>query len=127
MRGVNDRNFFNCWQILYQATCPNMRQTHWAVGDVDWRKDRVSFSGVDYAVTLEVHHLRCAGRDGPSWTLMVAIEHWWDGDGEVLKTTNWSRVIDGNPRSITSWVQRQERVRSVLGGQAPTVAAVGAG
>ncbi|MBS0222524.1 MAG: hypothetical protein JSR91_17480 [Proteobacteria bacterium] len=113
MRGVNDRNFFNLWQILYRATCPNPRQVHWQIGDVDWRKDRHSFSGTDYAVTLEVHHLRHAGRG--AWTLMVAVEHWWDGAGAALKTTTWARVVQGNPKSIIGWLQQQEQCRTALG------------
>lgn len=117
MRGVNDRNFFNYWQILYRATCPSPSQTHWRVGDVDWRKERHSFSGVDYAVTLEVHHLRRVARDSESWTLMVAMEHWWDGNGESLKDTSWARVINGNPRTIVSWLHRQEKVRTAFHGQ----------
>jgi hypothetical protein len=118
MRGVNDRNFFNYWQVLYRATCPNPNQTHWRVGDVDWRKERHSYSGADYAVTLEVHHLRRAGRDGTSWALMVAMEHWWDENGESLKDTSWARVIEGNPRTIIGWLLRQERVRTAFRGQA---------
>jgi len=117
MRGVNDRNFFNYWQILYRAACPNPNQTHWRVGDVDWRKERHSYSGVDYAVTLEVHHLRRLARDGTGWALMVAMEHWWDENGESLKDTIWARVIDGNPRAIIGWLQRQEKVRAAFRGQ----------
>lgn len=117
MRGVNDRNFFNCWQILYRATCPRPNQAHWRVGDVDWRKERHSFSGVDYAVILEVHSIRYVARDNPSWTLMVAVEHWSDGNGESLKDTSWARVIKGNPRTIVGWLQQQEKVRAALHGK----------
>jgi len=117
MRGVNDRNFFNFWQILYRATCPRPGQTRWRVGDVDWRKERHSFAGADYAVTLEVHHLRCAPRSGPAWALMVVTEHWWDGGEEPLKATNWARVISGNPKAITSWLRSQDKVRASLAGQ----------
>jgi hypothetical protein len=117
MRGVNDRNFFNYWQILYRATCANPNQTHWRVGDVDWRKERHSFSGPDYAVILEVHCLRYVARDSGSWTLMVAVEHWWDGNGESLKDTIWARVINGNPRTIVGWLQRHEKLRAAIGNQ----------
>ncbi len=126
MRGVNDRNFFNLWQILYRATCPRPGQAHWRVGDVDWRKERHSFSGVDYAVTLEVHHLRCTPRGGASWTLMVVTEHWWDGSEELVKSVSWARVISGNPKAITTWLRGQEKVRSALSGQANAIAALDA-
>jgi hypothetical protein len=117
MRRVNDRNYFNCWQILYRATCPSPNQTHWRVADVDWRKERHSFSGVDYSVIFEVHYLRYVVRDSASWTLMVALEHWWDGNGESVKDTSWARVIKGNPRMIVSWLQQQEKVRAALHGK----------
>jgi len=117
MRGVNDRNFLNQWQILYRATCPTAAQTHWRVGEVDWRKDRHSFSGADYTVTLEVHHLRCAPRASTPWALMVVTEHWWDGNGEPLKSASWARAINGNPKAITSWLRAQEQVRAALRGQ----------
>ena len=117
MRGVNDHNFLNFWQILYRATTPRTGQTRWRVGDVDWRKDRHSFSGVDYAVTLEVHHLRYVPRSGASWTLMVVSEHWWDGDGEVLKSNSWARAVAGNPKAIMAWLRAQDAVRAALSGQ----------
>lgn len=125
MRGVNDRNFFNFWQILYRATCPSATGTHWRIGDVGWRKERLSFSGTDYAVTLEIHHLRSSA--GAPWTLMVAMEHWWDEKGEPLKATNWARVIRGNPKTIIAWLQRQEKVRSALKGQVNTRELLNAG
>lgn len=127
MRGVNDRNFFNFWQILYRATCPTPNQTHWHVGEVDWRKERHSFSGVDYAVTLEVHHLRYSAREHASWRLMVAMEHWWDAQGEPLKDTSWARVIAGNPKAIITWLQGQEQVRAAFRGQPNALPTLGAG
>lgn len=126
MRGVNDRNFFNLWQILYRATCPNPGQAHWHVGEVDWRKDRHSFSGADYAVMLEVHHLRYASSGDASWSLMVTVEHWWDGHGEPLKTANWARATSGSPKSITTWLQGQEKVRAALRGRTGAAAPSGA-
>lgn len=118
MRGVNDRNFFNLWQILYRATCPTPTHAHWRVGDVDWRKDRHSFSGADYSVTLEVHHLRRSAASGTRWSLMVAAEHWWDETGHPLKTMNWARVITGDAVSIITWLKGQEKVRLALRGPA---------
>lgn len=117
MRGVNDRNFFHFWQILYRATCPSPNRTHWQVGDVDWRKERHSFSATDYAVTLEIHHLRHGGGSAAAWGLMVVIERWWDGDGESLKDNTWARVASGSPRAIIGWLVQQEKVRAALRGQ----------
>jgi hypothetical protein len=112
MRGVNNRNFFHQWQILYRATCPSLDQTHWHVGDVEWKKDRHSFAGSEYAVTLEVHCLRHSPSKGTGWKLLVMIEYWWNGDHEPLRSTTWARVTEGNPKSILAWLARQQVTNS---------------
>jgi hypothetical protein len=72
MRGVNDRNFFNTWQLLYRKTCPSTTHTLWQTDDVEWRKERHSFFGSSYALSNEVHTLRRSGRNG-GWLLMVVV------------------------------------------------------
>jgi hypothetical protein len=108
MRGVNDRNFFNAWQLLYRATCPGATRMLWQVGDVEWRKDRHSFFGSSYAVSNEVHTLRRNARNG-AWLLMVVVENWWDGRNRSIKTTTWARVIDGEAKSVVAWMRGHER------------------
>jgi hypothetical protein len=108
MRGVNDRNFFNAWQLLYRATCPSATHTLWQVDDVEWRKDRHSFFGSAYAVSSEVHTLRRSARTG-AWLLMVVIETWWDGQHQSIKATTWARVIDGEAKSVIAWMRGHER------------------
>lgn len=107
MRGVNDKNFFNQWQMLHRSTCPGYEQTHWRVGDVAWKKDRHSFAGSDYSVTLEVHCLHCAPAKGAGWKLLVMVEYWWNDKRESLRSMSWARVIEGNQKSIVSWISRQ--------------------
>jgi hypothetical protein len=92
MRGVNDRNFFNAWQILCRATCPNATESARQVGDVEWRRERHSFFGSSYVFSFEVHLLRRSGRGG-GWLLMVVIENRWNEKHYVLKTATWARVI----------------------------------
>ena len=115
MRRVNDRNFLNLWQILYRASSPHPGQTRWRVGDVDWCKERHSFSGPDYAVTMEVHCLRSPRSTSRPWSLMVVTEHWWDDRGEPLKSASWARVTSGNPREIAAWLRTQDHVRAAVG------------
>ena len=102
MRSVNDKNFLNAFQLLYRAT-NRSGAARWKVGEVEWRRERHSFSGSDYAVSLEVH---CLG--GAGWTLMVFAEHWWDGGQNLLKTQTWARVLDGNPKAVLAWMRAQE-------------------
>jgi hypothetical protein len=108
MRGVNDRNFFNTWQLLYRKTCPSATHALWQTGDVEWRKDRHSFFGSSYAMSHEVHTLRRSGRSG-GWLLMVVIENWWDGEHEAIKTTTWARVIEGDAKAVVAWMREHQR------------------
>jgi hypothetical protein len=108
MRGVNNRNFLNLWQMVYRASVPSPVQTKWRVGEVEWRKERHSFSGVDYAVSTEVHHLRSRPPAGRSWSLMVVTEHWWGDDGKPMKSASWARVLEGNPSVIAAWLKSNE-------------------
>jgi len=108
MRGVNDRSFFNAWHILERATCPSAAHTAWNVGDVAWQKERHSFSGGSYAISLDVHLLRRAARGANAWQLMVVIEYWWDSEREVIRNSTWARVLNGNPKAVLSWLRQQE-------------------
>ncbi|MGH7013625.1 MAG: hypothetical protein ACREEL_05625 [Stellaceae bacterium] len=110
MRRVNDRNFLNRWQILHQASCPGLHATSWRVGDVAWRKNRLSFTGPDCAVTLELHHL---DRTSARWALLVVVEHWWDGKNEPIKATTWARVLTGSPKAVIAWLRAQGTDESV--------------
>ena len=111
MRGVNDRNFLNLWQIVYRATCPGLDRAQWRVGDVEWRKDRHSFNGDVYSFGHEVHFLAC--RSSRPWRLMVVSEYWWDAERESIRSTTWARVLDGEARAVMAWVFAQERSHRV--------------
>lgn len=125
MRGVNDKNFFNAWQILYRSTCPNPTETHWCIDDVDWHKGRHSFFSDAYAMSIDVHTLRRRhARVANSWHLLIAVENWWNGKNELLKTTMWARVLEGNPRTIVAWMHAQERIPGRAGLLLPKVAPI---
>lgn len=108
MRGVNDRSFFNTWQLLYRKTCPSATHTLWQVGDVEWRKERHSFFGISYALSNEIHTLRRSGRN-VGWLLMIVIENWWDGRHEAIKTTTWARVLEGDAKAVVAWMREREK------------------
>jgi hypothetical protein len=111
MRGVNNRNFFNSWQILYRATCPGASEARWRVDDVEWRKDRHSFFGSAYAISLEVHLLSRAARGGAGWVLMVVVENWWSDKHDALKTSTWARVVEGTQKAVVAWMREREHSR----------------
>lgn len=125
MRGVNDKNFFNSWQILYRATCPNAAQSHWQVDDVDWHKERHSFFADSYAMSIDVHLLRRRRPNATgSWKLMIVIENWWSGDNELLRTATWARVVEGNPKAVLNWMRVQERIPGRASFELPVAPAV---
>ncbi len=109
MRGVNDRTFLNLWQIIYRATCPDAAQARWRAGDVDWCKDRHTFTGGDYAFSMDVHTLRRSASDGRDWVLMVVVEHWWDQKQEILRSLTWARAVKGSPHVIAAWLRSREQ------------------
>jgi hypothetical protein len=108
MRGVNDRNFLNAWHILRRATCPDATAARWTVGDVEWQKERHSFSGPAYSVSFEVHLLRRAARGAAGWHLMVVTEYWWDGTQALIRNATWARVLGGNPKSVMAWLRERD-------------------
>jgi hypothetical protein len=61
-----------------------------------------------------VHRLsrRPAGAGG--WVLLVAVEHWWDGDRELLKSITWARVLEGNAKAVLVWMRERETGSSRL-------------
>jgi len=120
MRGVNDRNFLNLWHILERATCAGPDQTRRCVGDVEWLKERHSFAGSDYSLSLEVHRLSRRSQGGAGWQFIVTIENWWNGNREVLRSTTWARVTAGDPKAVMAWVKQQEKAYEYPAGRGRT-------
>lgn len=110
MRGLNDRKFLNLFQIVHRASCPDPTNSHWRVGEVDWRKDRHTFSGAGYAFSTEVHQLRRAA-GGSDWALMVVTEYWWDTRREVLRSTTWAKALEGSAPVIAAWFRDHDKDR----------------
>ena len=106
MRGVNDRNFLNLWHMIYRATCPGLDATRWRVGEVEWRKDRHSFTGAAYSSAHEVHVLE---RGGGAWRLLVVNEYWWEEDHEIVKSAVWARMLRGPAKAALAWALAQEK------------------
>ncbi|MGH7036270.1 MAG: hypothetical protein ACREFL_21290 [Stellaceae bacterium] len=111
MRGINDRNFLNLWQMVHRATRPSLDQCHWQVGDVDWRTERHSFSGAAYASALDVHLLSRARGGRTLWRLMVVAEYWWDENRAPLRSTIWARMASGDARAVIAWFREHEGER----------------
>ncbi len=112
MRGLNDRSFLNLFQIVHRANCPEPTRGRWRIDDVEWRKDRHTFSGAGYAFSTEVHQIRRPGGDRQGWALMVVAEYWWDERQEVLRSSTWAKALDGNVQVIAAWFRDRERQRT---------------
>jgi hypothetical protein len=109
MRGVNDRKFLNLWQMIHRATCPGLDHARWQVDEVEWCKERHSFTGSAYSFTHEVHLLRRDARGAASWRLAVVSEYWWDEHHDIVKSTTWARMLDGEAKSAIAWIAAQEK------------------
>ncbi|HUN46867.1 MAG TPA: hypothetical protein VMU85_10110 [Stellaceae bacterium] len=111
MRGLNDRKFLNLFQIVHRASFPDPSRGHRTIDDVEWRKDRHTFTGGGYSFSTEVHQLRRPGKDRAGWELMIVAEYWWDGRHEPLRSTTWAKALQGSASAIAAWFRDQDRSR----------------
>jgi hypothetical protein len=112
MRGVHDRSFMALWHRLLSATNPGAGSDSWRVDDVCWTRHRHSYWGDDYSFQIESHALELGDNHRPAWTLWVVIERWWGRSRkDAVRSTEWSRVTQGNAKLVVRWVQDQAKKR----------------
>ena len=115
-RNLNNRAFFLQWELLYAATNPGYRKDQWDVGGVEWNKDRHSYWGEHYSVSLDVHRLICRQKGGGAWQLLVVAETWWGPDRDrSIRNTRWCKVLAGTSQQISEWVRQQAAAMSSAG------------
>ncbi|HTO65552.1 MAG TPA: hypothetical protein VMM15_30350 [Bradyrhizobium sp.] len=107
MKSLNDRSFHSLWQMVYRAAAGSSDADRWRVGDVDWRRQRHHYSGPDYSFSIETHLLTVDQRGRSAWTLLVAIEHWWDSAHAPLRSSMRLHALAGNKRAIIEWFKDQ--------------------
>jgi hypothetical protein len=119
---VHSRSFLFQWQLLYAASNPGQRKDKWHVDGVDWTRERLSFWGTDYSVTLEVHQLKHQRGGKIDWQLMVVIESWWGPDRQkAIRSSTWNKIMSGKADQILAWLKRQDVEQRNFEETGPTV------
>ncbi len=110
MKRIGDRSFLYAWQAIRAATQPGPEASLWQVGEVAWRRHRVSHSCPDFAVVNDVHRLDHSGKNR-GWSLLVVSETWWNNNHEVIRSQIWAAHLAGPRQLIQSWMMQQAETR----------------
>jgi len=108
VKGFSDNRFFNLLARLQVASNPHPTIDRWSFDGVDWRRERQSHWGQDYAYQVEAQTLTHTGR--PAWSLLVIGETWWGPDRKLaLRQTHWGRLVSSSKTAALAWFNRHER------------------
>ncbi len=107
MKTLSGPSFFRTFDLLVGTSNPGLKADQWAVEDVQFTREKHSFSGGTHCFVVEIFFLSRPGRHG--WEFMVAKEHWWnDGHKRFIKTLRWSQRTGGEAKNIMTWWRAQE-------------------
>jgi hypothetical protein len=107
MKTFASLSFFRTFDLLLSTTNPGLERSRWTFEYVEWERERHSFTGPNYRLSLEVFTLTHTGRDG--WGLMVVKEFWWAGsEKDALKTTSWARPLGARTGNAIAWFRGQQ-------------------
>jgi hypothetical protein len=107
MKTLAQPSFFRAFDLLLSTTNPGLKQARWTHDDVEFERERHSFSGPKHGLTIEIVTLTRAGRRG--WSLMVTKEYWWAGpDNKAFKNLRWARPVSGQRNDMLNWMRNQE-------------------
>lgn len=107
MKGFAGPNFLRAFARIQQAANPSFNLARWAVGRVEWRRQRHSYWGFDYSFQVEAHTLVAPGRTG--WNLVVFVETWWMTSRSVaVRTSSWGKLLRGRKADVLAWFKDQE-------------------
>lgn len=108
MKRIGDPSFFRTTDRLFAAGTSRSPQAQGRIDEVQWTRERHSYTGIDHAFSLEVITVRSTEK--PEWTLMIVKEFWWQPpSGEVFKSLQWAHVVAGRRADPVAWLKRQEQ------------------
>lgn len=100
-------SFFRMFDLLVSTSNPGMKQTRWTHDDVEFERERHSFTSSRHGIVIEIFMLTRGGRHG--WSLMVTKEYWWAGpDATPFKNLRWARPLSGERSDLFTWLRAQE-------------------
>jgi hypothetical protein len=92
-------SFFRVFDLLLSTSNPGLKRSRWTYEGIDFERERLSLSGPNHGLAVDIVTLTRAGRRG--WKLMVTKEFWWVGpDSNPLKNLHWARQIAGQRNDI---------------------------
>lgn len=107
MRSLARPSFFRMFDLLVSSTNPGMKLTRWTHSDVEFERERHSFSSARHGIVIEIFTLTRSGRRG--WALMVTKEYWWAGpEAKPFKNLRWARPLSGERSDLFAWLRSQE-------------------
>ena len=107
MKSLARPSFFRFLDLLLSTTNPGLKRTRWTYDNVDFERERHSFTGPKHGLAIEIVTLTRSGRRG--WSFMVTKEYWWAGaEFKPLKNLRWARPLSGRRSDLLNWVQAQE-------------------
>lgn len=107
MKTLSGSSFFRLFDMLITIGNPGLKLDRWKIGDAQVERERHSFSGRTHCFAIDVYMLTHEGRKG--WKLMIAKEHWWDGNHKhAIRTQAWARLIEGSRRDAMAWLRSKE-------------------
>ena len=107
MKSLARPSFFRVFDLLLSTTNPGLKRTRWTYDNVDFERERHSFTGPKHGLAIEIVTLTRSGRAG--WSFMVTKEYWWAGaESKPLKNLRWARPLRGRRSDLLNWMQSQE-------------------
>ena len=108
MKSVASPPFFRVFDMLVNSTNHNRTLSQWSIDGVECERDRHSFTGPKYGLTVEVFTLTRPGKRG--WSLIVVKEYWWAGkEKEAMRMPHWAKLNSGERSDVLEWFRGQER------------------
>ncbi|CAN5811682.1 hypothetical protein BH11PSE3_BH11PSE3_36070 [soil metagenome] len=106
MKRIGDPSFFRIVDQLLAFDATRATATQWKIDDVDWQRERHSFSGRGYGFSVEVTTGTSPSPAG--WVLMVVKEYWRAPDGESIRTGQWAHIEKGSRSEVVAWLEKQK-------------------
>lgn len=107
MKSLAHPSFFRTFDLLLSTTNPGLKRSRWAHDQVEFARDRHSYSGPLHGFTIDIVTMTRLGRRG--WSLMVTKEYWWAGpDNKAFKNLRWARPVSGQRTDMLTWMRSQE-------------------
>jgi hypothetical protein len=99
-------------ELLVGDTIGQIGRHEWSVRGVDCRRERYSHSAPAYSFDLDVLSLRAKGGAAGGWELFIVTEFWRSGQGTLMHSPKWLKLVRGKPNDVLKWIKVQRESTS---------------